>query len=247
MTQTAAFISMFADSFLHRDVADRLHHSPSTTALRSDHEVDADPVTVTYAVPAATVTHTAAPDIAVADFDQAGLRPPIVLAVFQADISGNYLTGPSNDVEPTEGEVDVSSTLTFGRIERRAGNVIRLYRDSGSTGRADTYFDTPGSPTYPAAQLFIQTAAGGRAEYDSANSGNNANFDLAAGEDATVVSGISTGDYFLVAIAEPTVAHEVDADPVTVAYACPCRTSRTRCNGHTRRSRSRIPTHAHAA
>ena len=36
-----------------------------------------------------------------------------------------------------------------------------------------------------------------------------------------VVSGISTGDYFLVAIAEPTVAHEVDADPVTVAYAVP--------------------------
>ena len=77
--------------------------------------MDADPVTVSYAVPAATVTHTAAPDIAVADFDQAGLRPPVILAVFLADISGNYLTGSSNDVEPTEGEIDVSSTLTFGQ------------------------------------------------------------------------------------------------------------------------------------
>ena len=52
-----------------------------------------------------------------------------------------------------------------------------------------TYFDTPGSPTYPDAKMFIQTAAGGRAEYDSANSGNNANFDLAAGEDATSPAG----------------------------------------------------------
>ena len=50
-----------------------------------------------------------------------------------------------------------------------------------------TYFDTPGSPTYPDAKMFIQTAAGGRAEYDSANSGNNANFDLAAGEDAALL------------------------------------------------------------
>ena len=186
-----------------------------------EHAVDADPVAVTFAVPAAAVTHTAAPDIAIADFDQAGLRPPIVLAVFLADISGNYLTGSSNDVDPIEGEIDVSGTLTFGRIERRAGNVFRLYRDSGSTGRADTYFDTPGSPTYPTAKMYIQTAAGGRAEYDSANSGNNANFDLAAGEDAAVASGISTGDYFLIAIAEPTVEHAVNADPTTVAYAVP--------------------------
>ena len=108
-----------------------------TRRFGTDYTVDADPVTVAYSVPAAAVTHTAAPDIAIANFDQAGLRPPIVLAVFLADISGNYLTGSSNDVEPTEGEIDVSGTLTFGRIERRAGNTIRLYRDSGSTGRAD--------------------------------------------------------------------------------------------------------------
>ena len=69
--------------------------------------------------------------------------------------------------------------------------------------------------------MYIQTAAGGRAEYDAANSVNNANFFLASGEDATIASGISTGDYFLIAIAEPTVDHAVNADPTTVAYAVP--------------------------
>ena len=44
---------------------------------------------------------------------------------------------------------------------------------------------------------------------------------MAAGEDAAVASGISTGDYFLIAIAEPTVDHAVNADPTTVAYAVP--------------------------
>ena len=67
---------------------------------RRSYAVDADPVTVAYAVPAAAITHTAAPDIDIADFDQAGLRPPIVLAVFLADISGNFLTGSSNNVDP---------------------------------------------------------------------------------------------------------------------------------------------------
>ena len=81
--------------------------------------------------PAAAVTHTAAPDIAIADFDQAGLRPPIILAVFLADISGNFLTGSSNNVDPIEGEIDVSGTLTFGRIERRGAT------PSGCTGIAD--------------------------------------------------------------------------------------------------------------
>ena len=187
----------------------------------ADHAVDADPVAVAFAVPAAAVTHTAAPDIDVADFDQAGLRPPIVLAVFLADISGNFLTGSSNDAEPIEGEIDVSPTLTFGRIERRSGNNVRLYRDSGSTDPASDYFDDPGSPLYPTAKMYIQTAAGGRAEYDAGNGVNNANFFLASGEDATIVSGISTGDYFLIAIAEPTVDHAVNADPTTVAYAVP--------------------------
>ena len=119
-------------------------------ARHFDYAVDADPVTVAYAVPAAAVTHTAAPDIAIADFDQAGLRPPIILAVFLADISGNFLTGSSNNVDPIEGEIDVSPTLTFGRIERRGASNIRLYRDSGSTDRADDYFDTRAArPTPP--------------------------------------------------------------------------------------------------
>ena len=186
----------------------------------TDHAVDADPVTVAYAVPAAAVSHTSAPDIAIADFDQAGLRPPIILAVFLADISGNFLTGTGNNVQPIEGEIDVSATLTFGRIERRSGNTIRLYRDSGSTDPASDYFDDPGSPLYPTAKMYIQTTAG-RAEYDAGNGVNNANFFLASGEDATIVSGISTGGYFLIAIAEPTVEHAVNAAPTTVAYAVP--------------------------
>ena len=94
--------------------------------------------------------------------------PPIVLAVFLADISGNFLTGSSNNVDPIEGEIEVSPTLTFGRIERRSRQ-----HHQAVPGLADrqtlpaTYFDDPGSPLYPTAKMYIQTAAGGRAEYDS--------------------------------------------------------------------------------
>ena len=42
-----------------------------------------------------------------------------------------------------------------------AGNTIRLYRDSSSTGRADVYFDTPGSPTYPDRQDVHPDRGGG--------------------------------------------------------------------------------------
>ena len=213
-------LTVFVQRNLPSTLTNPLGTSFDDRGFATDFSVDADPVAVAYAVPAAAVTHTAAPDIAIADFDQAGLRPPIVLAVFLADISGNFLTGSSNNVDPIEGEIEVSPTLTFGRIERRGANNIRLYRDSGSTDPASDYFDDPGSPLYPTAKLYIQTTAG-RAEYDAGNGVNNANFFLASGEDATIVSGIATGGYFLIAIAEPAVEHAVNADPTAVAYAVP--------------------------
>ena len=196
-----------------------------TVHVPTDHAVDATAAAFTFTVPQPTVTHVeyVEPDIAIADFDQTDLQTPIILAVFRADISGDFLTGASLDIEPIEGEVDVSAALTFGRIQRRASNIVRLYRDTGSTDAANAYFNATGTPQYPDAQLFIQTAADGRATYSDSPSGTNANFALSA-QDGPVVDNIATGDFFLVAIAEPavvTVDHAVDASPASFTFTVP--------------------------
>ena len=172
---------------------------PGVTHM-AGHAVNANPVTVTYAVPRPTVRHVSIiPDIVTADWNSTGYETPIVLAVLQATVTNNFLTVV--DVTPNEGELDVASDLTFGRVERHAGGP-RLYRDTGSTARGDAYFDTTGDPTYPDALFFIQTTADGVARYNIAASGQNVNLTLESGENASVLANIITGDYFLLAIAE---------------------------------------------
>ena len=158
----------------------------------------------------AQVRTTLAPDITISEWDQTGYQTPIVLAVVQATVTANFLTGV--DVTPNEGELEVGSDLTIGPVERRSGGTVRLYGATGSTGRFDAYFDISGSPMYPDADLFLQTADDGVAKYDVLNSGNNANFSLDTGENSDVIANITTGDFFLLAIAEPQVAIQIAGD-----------------------------------
>ena len=145
--------------------------------------------------------------ISTSDWDGTGYQAPIILGVFQASITNNFLTDV--DASPVEGEWEVAADLTFGRIERRPAP--RLYRAAGSTARGDAYFDTTGSPMYPDAELFIQTAADGVARYQIAGSGNNVNWVLISGEPTDVLADIVDGDRFLLAIAEPTPPTPLDA------------------------------------
>ena len=153
------------------------------------------------------------PGIAISDWDGTGYKTPIVLAVVEATVTSNFLT--IVDVTPSEGDLEVASDLTFGRVERRGSGVIRLFRATGSTARADDYFDTSGSPTYPDADLVLQTVDDGAAKYDVSGSGNNANFTLDTGENADVADNIITGDFFLLAIAEPQVSRQIQGDGQT--------------------------------
>ena len=83
---------------------------------------------------AARVRTEEPPDIAIADWDGDGYQAPIVLAVVQATVTGEFLTVA--DVVPVEGELEVASDLTFGRVQRRTSGP-RLLRATGSTARGD--------------------------------------------------------------------------------------------------------------
>ena len=172
-----------------------------------------------------------APDIAIADWDGSGYQAPIVLAVVRATVSGPDIT-----VEPVvvlEGEFVVADDLTVSQVERPSDTTLR-FRKTGS-GALRTYFGNAGTPLYPDAELFLQTAAGGRARYTAGTSGSNwINWHLVAGEDDDVQGDIVTGDYFLVSVAEPGAEPGVDARARASGTAAASGTARIRIAGDQR-------------
>ena len=172
-----------------------------------------------------------AADIAIADWDGSGYQAPIVLGVVRATVSGPDIT-----VEPVvvlEGEFVVADDLTISQVERPSDVTLR-FRKFGS-GALSTYFGNAGTRLYPDAELFLQTAAGGRARYTAGTSGSNwINWHLVAGEDDDVQGDIVTGDYFLVSVAEPGAEPGVDARARASGTAAASGTARIRIAGDQR-------------
>ena len=138
------------------------------------------------------------------DFDQTGLDTPIVLALLTATISGNDFT--AEGVVPDEGSLVVND-LTIDHMERHSNGASIRLRKRG-TGFLSTYFRTIGVPTYPTAKLYIQVLVAGAhvvVPFTLGTSGGGyANWAVDTAAQATVVNGFSTGDKFLLAIAEPS-------------------------------------------
>ena len=138
------------------------------------------------------------------DFDQTGLDTPIVLALLTATISGNDFT--AEGVVPDEGSLVVND-LTIDHMERHSNGASIRLRKRGA-GFLSTYFRTIGVPTYPAAKLYIQVLVSGAhvvVPFTLGTSGGGyANWAVDTAAQATVVNGFSTGDKFLLAIAEPS-------------------------------------------
>ena len=128
---------------------------------------------------------------------------PIVLARLSATISGSDIT--VDPVTPLEGELVVASDLTIDGVERHVnGTQIRLRKN----GDADfsTYFDDEGTPTYPAAKLFIvlNDQSFTHIPCTIANTGGGFNnWSLDDGGQNSLINAIATGNQFLLAIAEP--------------------------------------------
>ena len=150
---------------------------------------------------------TPTPDLVLGidDFDQTGLDTPIVLALLTATISGNDFT--AEPVVPSEGSLVVSTSLTIDHMERHSNGASIRLRKRGA-GFLSTYFRTIGVPTYPTAKLYIQVLVAGAhvvVPFTLGTSGGGyANWAVDTAAQASVVNGFSTGDKFLLAIAEPS-------------------------------------------
>ena len=148
------------------------------------------------------------PTLTLADFDDTGYDAPIVLALITAAVNGEDLTADPMTV--TDGEVAVANNLTLTIVQWRAGQGVNGWirlRRSGA-GRFDTYFATTG--LYPVTDLIIQTTAENRTVLPIGGVfGAGANWVIPDAAGATLIAGISTGDPFIIAIAEPASSPSV--------------------------------------
>ena len=135
---------------------------------------------------------------AVSDFAVPSGRRTIVLAVLTANVSGNELTD-SPATAAAGADLAVASDLTIDHIERY-GSTIRLRKTGASF--FSSYFNT--GQVYGDALVHVQTAADGAAQYDKENQGGAfSNWSLGTGEDADVLTNITTGTDFIFAITVP--------------------------------------------
>ena len=137
------------------------------------------------------------------DWDDTGYEASVVLALLEATVSGEDLT--LDPVTPVSGSLVVASNLTISKVSRPSATAIRLFRTNASTGLS-TYFDDEGSPVYPNAKLFIVIDDVARTQVPFSIGSTGFGFNNWAIDDSgqqTLLGGISTGDRFVLAIAEP--------------------------------------------
>ena len=135
----------------------------------------------------------------------------LVLATLRADVSNppDLFDAPEDVID---GDLEVASDLMIDQIELRTENDpdnVRLRRTGGS--RFDVYFDRASdSPLYPDAKLYLQTDADTVIPFTIIASGNSfSNWSFDALSQISSVSGISTGDRFLLAITTPGTGEPV--------------------------------------
>ena len=145
------------------------------------------------------------------DWDGSGYQTPIVLALVPVVISDPNIT--DQDFTPIgTGDIVVASNLSIGQIERYVSGTLRLERTSASSAGMSTYFDNEGSPRYPDAKLFLVIRDSSAnvlvtIPFTIASTGFTFNnWTIDDNDLFALVSGLQTGDTFVLAIAEPLVA-----------------------------------------
>ena len=188
-----------------------------TKTPAANHAVNPGDVSFSFQVSRPAVSYSDATALSTRQFDQSGLKAPIVLALLEAAVAGVDIT-----VSPVQaigaGDLVVSSpgitTLTIIQIERYPDGTIRLRR---SGGLFSSFFNS--SNVYGNAKLYIQTADA-VVPFVSVNHGGG--FSNWRPEDASqfsVISGLQTGDRFLFAIAQPVVSLAVNAGDVSFSFS----------------------------
>ena len=206
-----------------------LTDDPPSTA----HAVDAGDVAWTFAIPAATVTHTAAPTLFLADFDDSGLVVECAALLEASDdaTAGNFFyedTDRGGTDEPLDGELGLGNDDTvISGIRRRTSTLLQLNDDNNPVALdIGAYFSTGGAGND--LTIYLQTMNGGEVSFTVASTVSFSRVDqvrFTLPSDAqTLLDNISTGDRFIFALARPTpvaVDHAVNAGDVAWTFALP--------------------------
>ena len=187
-----------------------------------------------------TVTYSILEALSIADWDGSAYQAPIVLALIPVVISNPDIT-TQNFTPIGTADIVVASDLSIGQVERHPTeqNLLRLRKTSGSTADFSVYFDNEGTPLYPNAELFLVIRNASNTPitvpFTIGNTGggfNNWTIDNTG--QTSLVTGLETGDRFVMAIAEPAIAPSfVDntGDPQTWTQGQAITPDHGRCSG----------------
>ena len=178
--------------------------------------VDAGDVSFSFSIAQPRVTLTTFA-LSTSQFDQSNLKAPIVLALLEAAIAEPDIT-VSPMLAIGTGDLLVSSpgitSLTLTQVERHTNRTIRL-RQSGGT--FSDFFNS--SNVYGNAKLYIQTADEVVPFVGVSHGGGYSNWRPEDASQWSVISGLQTGDRFLLALAQPLTIYAVDAGDVSFTFS----------------------------
>ena len=153
-----------------------------------------------------TVAYSTVAGLSIGDWDGSGYRTPIVLALVPVTIALPDIT--SQDFTPIgAADIVVASDMSIGQVERHTSPTLRLRRTTSSTALFSKYFgDSPA--VYGQAKLFlvIRNAANVSVTvpFSISNTGGGfSNWQIDANSQASLLTGLQTGDRFVLAMAEP--------------------------------------------
>ena len=159
-----------------------------------------------------TVTYSILVALSIADWDGSAYQTPIVLALIPVVISAPDIT-TQNFTPIGTADIVVASDLSIGQVERHPTeqSLLRLRKTSGSTADFSVYFDNEGTPLYPDAELFLVIRNASNTPITisftiGSTGGGFNNWTIDNTGQTSLVTGLETGDRFVMAIAEPAIA-----------------------------------------
>ena len=190
-----------------------------TSAVPVDHAVDAGDSAFAFVLPEPTVTHTS-PLLLLSDFSVPAGRTAVFAGLLEIEVSGELVYRDSDIGSLVDGDLIVTSDITFDRVRVRAGPRVTINR--AGTGAVSTYLgnnedgifhfqDTDGIDTQAVSAILAADRLIGGANLRDA--------DL-----VSRVSNLVTGDRLIVAFTLPSptpVDHAVDAGDAAFAFNLP--------------------------
>ena len=153
-----------------------------------------------------TVAYSTVAGLGIGDWDGSGYRTPIVLALVPVTIALPDIT--SQDFTPIgTADIVVASDMSIGQVERHTSPTLRLRRTTSSTALFSKYFgDSPA--VYGQAELFLvirnAVNVSVTVPFSISNTGGGfSNWQIDANSQASLLTGLQTGDRFVLAMAEP--------------------------------------------